>query len=188
MLTIEQQKASLRAKLRRQIASLAAGALARSDADILARLTQEFAPSRQAQPLYCFAARGNEIATRPILELALAAGKRVALPRVTGLGQMEARLIANMDELVPGSFGILEPPPSSPLLPAKQIDLTLVPCLACDRSRNRRGQGGGYYDRFLAGRGFVAVGLCREALLLDFVPIEPWDQALDAVLTDKALY
>ena len=63
--------------------------------------------------------------------------------------------------------------------------LILVPALCYDRLCRRLGQGGGYYDRYLAGYGGATVGLCREGLLQEAVPVEAHDRPVDCVLTER---
>lgn len=50
------------------------------------------------------------------------------------------------------------------------IGLVLVPGLAFDLSGGRLGQGGGFYDRWLAGFSGFTAALCRAPLLLERLP------------------
>ncbi|MGI8932201.1 MAG: 5-formyltetrahydrofolate cyclo-ligase [Sphingomicrobium sp.] len=62
-------------------------------------------------------------------------------------------------------------------------DLILVPLLAIDRAGTRLGQGGGHYDRVLAGLrsdGARLIGIGWAMQRVDFLlPVEPWDVPLD---------
>ena len=64
----------------------------------------------------------------------------------------------------------------------------IAPLLAFDRLGGRLGQGGGHYDRTLAGlrrTGPVFVlGLAYAGQEVDRLDLEPHDQKLDAVLTE----
>ena len=64
------------------------------------------------------------------------------------------------------------------------VDLIVVPALAVSRSGVRLGRGGGSYDRALAraGRAFT-MALLHDGELVDDVPAEPHDRAVDAVVT-----
>ena len=73
-----------------------------------------------------------------------------------------------------------------------EVRMVLVPALGVDASGARMGQGGGYYDRFLAryplerGRGGVpAMGLVyrSEVLPVGGVPVGPFDRPLDGAFT-----
>ena len=87
-----------------------------SDQAIAAHLTAM--PEYQAAgTIFCFVGTPHEIDTRPILENALAAGKRLCVPLCTGPGMMELRQITTLSQLSPGAYGIPEPPEDAPLSP-----------------------------------------------------------------------
>ena len=50
------------------------------------------------------------------------------------------------------------------------------------------GFGGGFYDRFLATVSCAKVGLCYDALVLDAIPDEAHDVAMDIVVAESAVY
>lgn len=88
--------------------------------------------------------------------------------------------------------GVLEPGgPRRDFTELSGVALILVPGLAVDRSGTRLGQGGGYYDRFLAAHPRGRAGtptrfgmVYRDELLpADSLPADPWDQPLDGVFT-----
>ncbi len=86
-----------------------------------------------------------------------------------------------------GVYGILEPDPELPLVTASEVDLILVPAVACDRRGYRLGYGGGYYDRLLSQpewQGIPTIGIVFAAALLTELPIESWDLPLRAVCTE----
>ncbi|WP_310417115.1 5-formyltetrahydrofolate cyclo-ligase [Chamaesiphon sp. OTE_8_metabat_110] len=92
-----------------------------------------------------------------------------------------------LQTLVSGSYGILEPPPTSPLLSPQEIDLILVPAIAVDRDGYRLGYGGGYYDRLRADplwRKIPTIGIIFDFAYVDRLPIDPWDVPVDAVCTE----
>jgi 5-formyltetrahydrofolate cyclo-ligase len=186
--TIAEQKAALRKEIRQRIRELdSAAARASSDA-ICKQATENIGEYAAAKTLFCFVGTKMEIDTVPIILDALGEGKTVAVPLCVGDGIMEARRITGMDDLEEGAYGILEPAASCGLVAPEEIDFAIVPCISCDRSCARLGQGGGFYDRFMDGKGFPAFALCREELLLDRVPAEPWDLPVDAVVTEHAIY
>ena len=97
------------------------------------------------------------------------------------------------DLLESNRFGIPEPAlgADSQLLPA-DMAVILVPLLAFTRSGGRLGMGGGFYDRSLAFRRQqdappLLVGIGYAAQELAELPDDPWDVALDAVVTEKEL-
>ena len=74
----------------------------------------------------------------------------------------------------------------SELVMPHEPDLILVPGLAFSRDGHRLGRGGGFFDRFLAGRGAGAfkIGVCFAFQLLDALPTEPHDVIVNTVMTD----
>ena len=91
------------------------------------------------------------------------------------------RVYDNGVKLEKSSFGIYEPcsKPCSPSI----IDVAIVPALAVDRNGNRLGYGGGFYDRFLAqNRNIRTICALPESLVLNEIPSEPFDIAVDIVL------
>ena len=142
---------------------------------------------QQARAVFAFCGGAREPDTRPILELALAAGKALYLPRVTGPGRMEAVRVDKVEQLVPGAYGILEPPAGFPAADPESIDFILLPCLAAAADGTRLGWGGGYYDRFLARCAAPAAVLCPEALVAPFLPAEPHDRPAGWIVTERRI-
>lgn len=156
----------------------------RSDVILLQRFL-ELPWTAEADTLLLFYGVGAEPDTGHLLLELWRQGKRVLLPKCLPGRAMEARLVRSGDDLRPGAFGIPEPLDTCPTVDRGEIDLILVPALCYDLSCRRLGQGGGYYDRYLAGYGGRTVGLCREGLLQRELPVEDHDRAVDLVLTEK---
>ena len=92
------------------------------------------------------------------------------------------------DELITGKYGIQEPNPSSPIIKPENVDLILVPCVACDYQNFRLGYGGGYYDRFLSSpewESIPTIGIVFNFAYLTRVPVEEWDKNLDSICTEN---
>ncbi len=141
-----------------------------------------------------FVGVGSEVETVPLIERALAAGKRVAVPWVSG---RELRLfdLRDLRDLAPAPFGLLEPARElradpSRLIEAAAVDLFVVPGLAFDRAGGRLGHGRGYYDGLLAGARPAAffVAAAFECQLVEAVPMETRDVAVHAIATERALH
>lgn len=161
--------------------------LRRADKECLTRLYSlpEFGA---AATVFTYVGVGPEPDTAPVIERALAEGKRVAVPLITGRGIMEARLIGSAEELSPGRFGLPEPPASSERAELMEGDLILLPAAAFSRKKQRLGRGGGYYDRFLADSHGIKIGMARERLLLDELPTGENDIGADILITEKGVY
>jgi 5-formyltetrahydrofolate cyclo-ligase len=131
--------------------------------------------------------------------------KRLALPVISGKGEMFFREYTGPECLIEGAFGIREPAPPSyreaqlprssrarhevptrDLIPPSEIDLAIIPGIAFDAAGRRLGRGGGFYDRYLAHPGaahIYKVGLCLPRALVAEVPAEAHDVAMNRVIT-----
>ncbi len=185
---IAEEKKELRRRVRAQERELSPRYKEQSAAAI-AGLVCALPDYRDADTVFCFAGTAREIDTRAILSDALAKGKRLCLPLcMSEPGIMELRAVESLDQMVPGAYGILEPAPECPHLMPDEVDFAVLPCLSCSRAGHRLGQGGGYYDRFLAAYRGSAVLLCREQLLREDIPVEPHDMPVPWVVTENGLY
>ena len=83
-------------------------------------------------------------------------------------------------------FGIPVPARGRPVQP----DCLLIPCVGFDLRRFRLGYGGGYYDRTLAQTvpWPLCVGIAFEVTRVETIDPRDHDIALDAVITDTAIY
>jgi len=94
------------------------------------------------------------------------------------------------DPLQTGAYGILEPLPTAPTLYPSEVDLILVPAVACDYQGYRLGYGGGYYDRLLNSPQWSSkptIGIVFDFAYLPQLPIDPWDKPLQAICTETGL-
>ncbi|MBR4098864.1 MAG: 5-formyltetrahydrofolate cyclo-ligase [Clostridium sp.] len=188
MFAIAEEKAALRRTLRRQLTTLSPQALRESDDALFARFLA-LPLTAQADTIFAFwGVPGREPETARLIRELVRRGKRVALPRMMPEHRMETRLYCPDRPLREAGFGILEPDEDSPLIPPEEIALVLSPGLCYDRQCFRLGFGGGYYDRWLARYPGPVVGLCRDLLLQDRLPVEHHDRAVDYVVTETALY
>ena len=117
--------------------------------------------------------------------LALSDDSPICVPVIVGRGlPLVFREWHAGTELAPASLGTSVPTEGEMLTP----EVLIVPMLAYDRSLHRLGYGGGYYDRTLAalrlsGR-CLAVGLAYADQLDPDLPVGPFDQRLDAIVTE----
>ena len=185
--TITAEKAALRRQARACLRALTPAARRESDELLFARFLALPQVAR-AGTLLLYHGMGAEPDTARLLPSLRAAGKQVCLPRCLPGSGLEARLVGPDSVLIPHLLGMLEPGADCPLVERDELDLILVPGLAFTRSGGRLGQGGGYYDRFLAEFFGFTAALCREGLLLEHIPREEHDRRVDLVITEGGLY
>lgn len=131
----------------------------------------------------------EEINTLPMLERALAEGKRLVCPRVDRPSR-RLRLFQVDDlrtDLRPGTLGIPEPGRGCQPIEPDEVDWVLVPGLAFDDRGFRLGRGAGHYDRLLPTLGQEAPrwALALDCQWVDFLPTEPHDQPLNGVVSPR---
>ncbi|HEY9657139.1 MAG TPA: 5-formyltetrahydrofolate cyclo-ligase [Allocoleopsis sp.] len=93
--------------------------------------------------------------------------------------------------LPPNKYGIPEPEAGSPLLSSDQVDLLLLPAVACDRQGYRLGYGGGFYDRLLSTPEWASIptiGITFDFAYLPQLPVDSWDLPLQAVCTERGVF
>ncbi len=83
------------------------------------------------------------------------------------------------EDLKKGSFGILEPSPSSNT-PAP--DLVIVPSVAIDSQFKRLGRGGGFYDQFLSTYKGNTMAVIPSFALVEELPSQSHDQEVGEVI------
>lgn len=180
------KKQELRAALREEREALAPGEAARLSAAVTARVLA-WSRFRRAETVMLYADFRNEVRTGEIIEAALAAGKRVGLPRTHAADKTMTvvRVTGYPGDLERGTYGIPEPRPGLPVIGVREIDLVLAPGVGFDRDGYRLGFGGGYYDRFFQTlrRRTVKAGLAYDFQVRDTVYPDSHDRGVHYIVT-----
>ena len=156
----------------------------RAGAAALGALIRQQTPWRSAQSVLLFAPLPDEPDISALLDEAWRAGKTVALPRSDPqTGGYLAGVVADLAQLSPGRFGVLEPAAACPIMPLNQLDFAFVPGVAFDLVGRRLGRGKGFYDRLLAGVRGHKCGVAFDVQIVAEVPEEPHDARVDSILT-----
>jgi 5-formyltetrahydrofolate cyclo-ligase len=149
---------------------------------------------RQAKTVLIYIPFRGEVNTDMITVAAVAAKKRLVLPRIEREPKSLVlhRYTGDQTTLIRGPLGIREPGVDWPIVPAGEIDLVITPGVAFDRQGNRLGYGGGYYDRMLpeikrANSVVMLIGLAFRFQVIDVLPTEPHDIPMHGVATDEGL-
>jgi len=157
------------------------------DEKILSRLIASIT-FRHTNNILLYASKGSEIDTWKIFSCARRAGKNAYFPKCFDGGIMKYYLIENKEQLVEGTFGILEPDGTT-----KEFDngengsICVVPGLLFDKDGYRIGYGKGFYDRFLSRFGGVSIGLVYKDLLFDRLPRGHFDRHVDIMISEKGV-
>lgn len=154
----------------------------RNIADTVRKLWQY----RFSRQILVYVSTPIEVDTHRIIAQALADGKRVAVPRcVPDTRNMEFYYIESMDDLSPGSFGVLEPQADPTRLVSDFSNaMCLIPAFSYDFAGYRLGYGKGYYDRFLAGFDGHMVGLCYASCVRRYLPHGRFDRSVHLLVTE----
>jgi 5-formyltetrahydrofolate cyclo-ligase len=109
----------------------------------------------------------------------------ICLPVIKKNFQMDFYPWTFSEPLKINRYGIPEPEIKNIVYP----DVLLIPLLAFDKSLNRLGYGGGYYDRLIKKlskkKNIIKIGLAFSIQEIDKVPINKYDQKLDYIVTNK---
>ena len=129
---------------------------------------------------------GDEMDPRPAMRSLHEAGRRVALPVVSGRDRpLLFREWTPASALTEGAFRVMEPGPGAAELEPRVL---LVPLLAFDRAGRRLGWGAGFYDRTIAAlrdRGpCLAIGIAWAGQRVAAVPADDFDESLDLIVTE----
>jgi 5-formyltetrahydrofolate cyclo-ligase len=186
-MSVSEEKKSCRARARSALEAMTPAAVAGASEAIQASVLglREFSACEQ---VFCYLSFGKEVVTDLIVEAAWKSGKSVVVPVFHG-GVYDLVEYRSGDSLVTGHYGIREPKQHNTALIRSSV-LAVVPGLAFDRCCRRLGRGAGYYDRMLsrlaseASKLFCA-GLTYQCTLFAWLPTEPHDFNVDAVLTEK---
>ena len=134
----------------------------------------------EAKTVFCYAPQfGKEIAFVSALMEAFP-NKKFVFPRIEE-GTMHFYAVTSYGDLKPGFKDILEPVKSDAVMP-DEYSVMLVPSVAVSKEGFRLGQGGGFYDRYLANNKVKTLAVMPNFAVLDGVPTEKHDKAVDGVI------
>ena len=109
----------------------------------------------------------------------------ITLPKIKKNSQMNFYKWSSNDPLVINKFGI--PEPISKMV--KYPDVLLVPLVAFDKSFNRIGYGGGFYDRYIKKirkrKKVLTIGFAYSFQKVKKIPTSKYDIKLDLIITNK---
>ncbi len=184
-LDLQAAKRNLRKTLRAQRKAIPLSAQCKAARAIAQRIFR-CTVIRRARRIGVYLSMGSELPTGPLIA-ALKARKIAVFAPVILRGALRFRLLVGT-RLQTHELGMPQPR-NGVALPASAMDVVVLPLLGFDARGARLGQGGGYYDRALSPCRFrpYRLGLAYAAQQVDRLPAEPFDQPIDAVLTERGL-
>ena len=149
-----------------------------------------------AQKIGFYIANDGEIDPAALMAFAENLNKQCFLP-IVGPNKTNNLYFGPFDantKLKPNRYGILEPVfIESEIQPVTNMDLLLMPLVGFDRTGNRMGMGGGYYDRTLAFMkgiekpALTLVGLAHSGQEVSQISSQSWDIPLHLIATEKEI-
>jgi len=153
---------------------------------------------RNSQRIACYIANDNELSLELLIERIWMESKQCYLPILDSIHHNRLWFAPYHPDskMRLNRFGILEPAfKKRELIRAQSLDLVMTPLVAFDKSGNRLGMGGGFYDRslaFLLHRRYwhkpKLCGVAYEFQQVKRLPCQPWDVPLSAIATEEMIY
>jgi 5-formyltetrahydrofolate cyclo-ligase len=185
-------KIELRKKYLEKRTAIPAEVRAARDAKICRNILSS-AAYRYADVILMFYPMKAEVDIFPVMEAALATGKRVAFPRCNAEDHtMIFYFVNSMEDFEKGAYGLREPfaalPAFDPATDGEKNVLCIVPAVVYDRRGYRIGYGGGYYDRFFGVFRPASIGVAYEEFIVKNVPHGRYDISVDVVVSERGIY
>ncbi len=139
---------------------------------------------QEANLIACYLPIKNEVETSYIIKSCFDLKKLIVLPKIIS-NSMVFTLHKVDDTFVVNKFGIKET--NNEEISLNDIELFICPCLAYNKSGNRLGYGGGYFDKALSSSGAKKIGIAFELQNLSF-DSEPHDVPMDYICNENGLF
>lgn len=183
-----QEKQFIRDRIRALRQSLAPVEV-REAGEALVRILHSHVLDTNAGKVCVYASTGKEVPTEALIRDFLGDGKVVGVPDWEAWTQgsgLRITPIESTDDLVREDRVVPQPVTAGDrYLPIEEYELFLIPGLAFDRSGNRLGMGGGYFDRLLsrASSSATFIGLAYDFQIVTHLPADIHDIPVHDVVT-----
>lgn len=113
--------------------------------------------------------------------------KNFYLPKVDGLELLVCPYRIG-DNLSVSKYKTMEP--LTKPVSVEILDVVIVPALMVDKTFNRLGYGGGFYDRFLSKlpQSVLKIVVIPEKLLIDKIPLDIFDEKVDVTICENNIF
>ncbi|MFW6172270.1 MAG: 5-formyltetrahydrofolate cyclo-ligase [Elusimicrobiota bacterium] len=183
-----ENKEKLRKMYKNKIAGINLSERKKADREICEKIIKK-PVIKKSKNVMIYISREDEVDTKNIIDILISSGKNIYVP-VTTDTEIKISRLKNMDDLIKGKFGILEPRPEHrEYISHECLDVVIVPGLCFTTKGRRLGRGGGYFDRFLKKimPKTKIIGICYSSQIEDLLPKEKYDVDMDEVITDSQL-
>ena len=144
----------------------------------------------QASSIAAYWPHKSELDTIPLLQYAQSIGKQCYLPVIHPTKE-KFLLFAEYTlptALIKNKYGLLEPNiDNAKTIHPSELAIIFLPLIAFDKHGNRLGTGGGYYDATLqeldSKQQPMLIGVGYDFQEMPAIPTDPWDIALDLIIT-----
>lgn len=140
--------------------------------------------------VHCYMSFSSEVMTSHLVHSLLSMEKKVYVPVVDGAVLRHA-LIDSTTAWEHDRYGI--PTPIAETISTDELifdknDCIIIPMVGFDSNRTRLGYGKGYYDRFLAGKHGVNIGLAFSCQQYDAIPADTHDVPMHVIMTETHIF
>ena len=145
---------------------------------------------RKSSVVMAYLAMPHEVDLTLLILHAWQQGKTVAVPKVSWEQRHMIPIeITSLETGIKKNGHGLQNPVNGTPIPFDQINLIVTPGLGFDKSGNRLGRGGAYYDNFFKHEKIVAArwAVAFSQQIYDQIPHDENDVAVDAVVTENEL-
>ena len=142
---------------------------------------------RRARSVLFYVSKGCEVDTHAMIKKAMRMRKKVVVP-VTNTKRKTLLLseLRDFSDLAPGAYGILEPGKGKiKKVPARSLELALIPGVAFDERGARVGFGGGYFDKLLKKVRAPIVALAFDFQVVEEIACESHDARVHKIITER---
>jgi 5-formyltetrahydrofolate cyclo-ligase len=186
-------KTSLRKQLRAARRALSVAAHRRHSARA-AHAVNQLAAFAAGKRVALYLPFDRETDTAALIVAARRRGVRIYVPIIVDKRHARIRFYPLGARTRPGKFGIAVPHRQGVSVPARWLNLIVVPLVGIDSQGRRLGMGGGYYDRALQFRrlrrtwpGPHLVGFCFDCQRTNASFAEHWDVRLNSLATESGV-
>ena len=186
-MNIREEKRALREKIRAKRMGIPVKLREHLSEQMLAKLSRE-SFFHTDEFVFLYASMPEEVQLYGLMRFMLDTDRKIAIPSITGKGEMEAVELSPDMKLKRDDSGFLTVDKEKrKIVRPEAIGLVIVPGVAFSEDGHRLGMGGGYYDRFLresAPHAYRAA-LAFDVQLYDEIPTEEHDEKVDYIITES---